>query len=165
MAKTTNNSTSSITRYENVHYSDGTVVKIKRVARAKLADFIELLDEVISAFAANNGAIGSIILDDKIWQTMGTICSMIPVMSTVEGEVLDFDRFSDNYEEICRVFCTSSVDLDTGELGDWKAPILSKLHMLDYSQPVGKGLVLAKERQEQLLENLGTTMPKTLPDS
>lgn len=136
-------------RYELVNYSDGTVVRIKRVPRAKMSELINLLSDIIARFSATDGAVGEMLLDDEIYSAMETICSMVPLVSNTE-EYLDFERFSDNYEEVCRVFCSGSIT-PTGDMNGWLPPVLTKLHMLNYTEAVGKGVELAKQKREEML--------------
>jgi len=128
-------------RTDKVVYPDnGEIVLIKRVNRDNLKDFWELQCEVLEIYVKNNASFASIMMDDDGYTLLKTMCEMVPTKGT-DKKFLDFERLEEDYEQLERLFCNSSITDNSKESAleeGIKPSIISLLHRFDYSGTVGK---------------------------
>lgn len=123
-------------RSEKVIYPDNNeVVYIKRVTRQNLQDLWDLQVRLLELYAQNNLAFASLIMSDEGYSIMNSMCDLIPIVGK-EGETLDFSRLEEDYEQLERLFCTSSMQ-DNGVASAFDPSIICSLHHFDY-QVLGK---------------------------
>jgi hypothetical protein len=132
-------------RTEKITYPDGTVLHIKRVARARLADLWELQQIVLKLYVESTYSLAALMMDDECVACMQTILEMLP---TVEGKIVDFTEIEDDYEQLGRLFCTKSYQ-DDGTVEPLTPCIISSLHHFDYVGVVGKLIDTESLRREQ----------------
>ena len=146
-----------------VTYSDGEVVHVKRVARNKLSDLMVLQQELLVDFMKHNAAIGVMVQDKKIWSTMVKAAAMLPVVGQ-DKPGIDLTRIEDDFEQLCRIFFTESMD-ETGELDNFRPSLISKLHHFDYGGDLGKAILLLQEDKKAEISALETVTQTSLPTS
>ena len=128
-------------RTDKVVYPDtGEIVFIKRVNRDSLKDFWELQCEVLEIYVKSNASFAAIMMDDDGYTLLKTMCEMVPIKGTTTA-YLDFLRLEDDYEQLERLFCNSSITDNSKESAleeGIKPSIISLLHRFDYQGAVGK---------------------------
>jgi hypothetical protein len=122
------------TRTEKLTYDDGSVVFVKRVPRAQLAELQELQESLWRVYVDSGLSFAALITDDEAYCTMETILSMLP---TVSGEPVDFSRLCDDYEQLARFFCSRSLR-DDGSYEKLEPSVLASLHHLNYGDKLGE---------------------------
>lgn len=134
-------------RTEKLVYSDGTVVYIKRVTRDKLSDLYDLQKELWEIYINANLSFAALMMDEEAYQNMQLTLEMLP---TVGDEPLDFAKLEDDYEQMARIFCSSSYKED-GTYDPLTPSIIASLHHFDYTVALGKMMDNKRLAEEQAL--------------
>lgn len=132
-------------RTEKLIYNDGTVVHIKRVTRDKLSDLYDLQKELWEIYINANLSFAALMMDDEAYQNMQLTLEMLP---TIEGTPVDFSKLEDDYEQLARIFCSSSYKED-GTYDPLTPSIIALLHHFDYTVAMGKMMDSKRIREEQ----------------
>ena len=134
------------TRTEKLVYDDGSVVFVKRVPRAQLAELQELQESLWRVYVEAGLSFAALITNDEAYSTMELILSMLP---TVSGEPVDFARLEDDYEQLARFFCSRSLR-DDGSYEKLEPSVLAALHHLNYGDKLGE--LFAEATKKRLAE-------------
>lgn len=121
-------------RTEKLIYNDGTVVHIKRVTRDKLSDLYELQKQLWEIYINSNLSFAALMMDEDAYQNMQLTLEML---STIGDESVDFSKLEDDYEQMARIFCSSSYKED-GSYDPLTPSIIASLHHFDYTVALGK---------------------------
>jgi len=121
-------------RTEKLIYNDGTVVHIKRVTRDKLSDLYELQKQLWEIYINSNLSFAALMMNDDAYQNMQLTLEML---STIGDESVDFSKLEDDYEQMARIFCSSSYKED-GSYDPLTPSIIASLHHFDYTVALGK---------------------------
>ena len=132
-------------RTEKLIYNDGTIVHIKRVTRDKLSDLYDLQKELWEIYINANLSFAALMMDEEAYQNMQLTLEMLP---TIGDEPLDFSKLEDDYEQMARIFCSSSYKED-GTYDPLTPSIIALLHHFDYTVAMGK-MMDSKRLAEEL---------------
>jgi hypothetical protein len=115
---------------------DKKTVIINRFKRKDLAAFYNLYQELVSVYFLHQGAIGSFLMDERGWDLLTQISSILPIEAQKE---LGFDItvIEEDFDLINNLFFTTSFNSETGELelnefGQLDPGLISRLNRLDF---------------------------------
>ena len=132
-------------RYFDVTYLDGSVAKVKPLARAKWADLMELQRSLLEEFARVAYCPGDLLIptNKKVWSLLAQMAILLPTISTVP---LDLEQLDD--DELLATFITETTDRDAEgalmplEEGKGHLPSrIARLHGFSFFRYDGQGLL------------------------
>ncbi len=174
--------TESRKRPEQAHFdvlyykSDGAIAKTDKVHRAPfrgkpgLKDVQILQEALIKEFVEFNGAIGSLLAHDKVWDLICQLGAILPIVGR-DKPGIDVEALAeaDDLPQLARIFFSESFDDkgeretdETGAVVLAKPSLIAKLHGLDFYGPLFR--LSDEKRNRERLQALEPMMQNGKPE-
>jgi hypothetical protein len=133
----------------DVVLDDGKQVKVSRCALKSMNTLLDAQSRLIQAYIECDGAVGAILMDEDIINTLTTICGLLPVQGT--DTFLDYETICENWEQLVVLFFNGGLNQVTREVSgeDILTPSkVASLHFLPYVEDIKKFARQKRDREE-----------------
>jgi hypothetical protein len=127
--------------------NSGATIQVKRTSTANLSRLMVLQEELLVEYVRTDGALGALLSDDLVVEKIREFLGLLPVVGK-EGEYLDYDLISENWEQLFTLVFNSAYDEEKRESIDVKPSLVSNLHFLPYPKMINP-LIQARALEEE----------------